>query len=166
MGRPPTWACWRMVGWCKAQFQRGSLLVGRRSSATPVPTEYRLSYNLPRWSPSSSCSSASATILDVVVAILMWCSSGWCSMPYSCIVPYLSSVVVNACYSMVCRMLFMFSCYHGNSCDDLVYMWMPWSYSYRGTYGYQVGSSLLCLESFLIMWYALFCPWMVILVEW
>ena len=104
MGQPPTWACWRMVGRCKAQFQRGSLLVGRRSSATPVPTEYCLGYNLPWWAPSSSCSSASATALDMAVAILMWCSSGWCSIPCSCIGSYLSSLVVDACYSRVCRL--------------------------------------------------------------
>ena len=96
----------------------------------PVPTEYCLGYNLPWWAPSSSCSSASATALDMAVAILMWCSSGWCSIPCSCIGSYLSSVVVDPCYLSVCRLLFMFSCYHRSSFDALVYMLMPWSYSY------------------------------------
>ena len=60
----------------------------------------------------------------------MWCSSGWCSMPYSCIGSCLSSVVVDPCYSRVRRLLFMFICYHRTSCDALVNMWVPWSYSY------------------------------------
>ena len=151
-------------------------------------------YNLPWWAPSSSCSSASATALDMAVAILMWCSSGWCSIPCSCIGSYLSSLVVDACYSRVCRLssclvsiigvpaMIWFTC----GCPGRIAMLLDllnWSIVFvlgrwwltlteisvplnnRGTCGYQAGSSLLSLESFLNLCYLLFYPWMVILVE-
>ena len=63
------------AGRCKAQLRRGSSPVGRRSGATPAPTEYCLGYNLPRWAPSSSCSSASATVWDMARAMMI--SYGW-----------------------------------------------------------------------------------------
>ena len=63
------------AGRCKAQLRRGSLPVGRRSHATPACTEYCLGYNLPRWAPSSSCSSASATVWDMARAMMI--SYGW-----------------------------------------------------------------------------------------
>ena len=36
------------VAWWMCGVESGSLPVGRRSGATPVPTEYCLGYNLPR----------------------------------------------------------------------------------------------------------------------
>ena len=47
------WLSCSSAGWCKAQLRRGSSLVGWRSGATPVPSEYCLGYNLPLWAPSS-----------------------------------------------------------------------------------------------------------------